>query len=694
MQHPTRLVIVLAAALGLAPAALGYTLVNERVEMSDGVGLSTDVYLPDTSEGPWPTLLARSPYTIDSYGGGLVLDGLLLATNLGYAVVIQDTRGTGDSEGDAQPFSTDRADGLETLDWLLTQPWCAGDVELVGASAIGIPGYLMAPGADPAMQCQGLAISTPDVYAHAAYQGGALRESDVTSWTSWLDLPELVPQVLEHRDCDAFWAPVRVSGMGADVRAAGLHVGGWYDLFVQGNLDGFAMYRQSTDPEVADHQYLVVGPWYHHGVGQTSVGEVTLPATAKWDLAANLMAWTAWCFKGTGVVNNWPRVKYWVFGAFDEPGAPGNVWRTADDWPPPAVETPLYLAPGGLLTPALPSGALEASVPFDPSDPSPTHGGRNLAIDAGPRDQSLVVEARPDALLFTSEPLVEPLEIVGRVSVRLRVATDGPDGDVAVRLTDVYPDGRSLLITDGIQRLSRRDGCEHEVAVVPGEPVDVTVDLWSAAWIFNAGHRVRLVVTGSNWPRFERTPTLLPPDGAPLPVTLTLTSTPEAPAALLVPVPLPPQPPDLPDSSDVALAESEPEAPAEVPPDVQDEPPAGEVVGATDLVDEVDPGAADAAETTLDVRVDTGLEGGPTDHGADDEATRPDTPNDVARDGAEDSAAVDAGTDASAGTGSSGGCSLQGYPTSSLPTEFFVLVVAAGLTRRLRLRRPTPSARP
>ena len=136
MPHPTLVTIALLTALGLAPTARAYTLQTERVEMTDGVGLSTAVYLPDTGEAPWPTLLARSPYAMDSYGGGLVLNGLLLATNLGYAVVIQDTRGTGGSEGEAQPFSTDRQDGHETLAWLLTQAWCSGEIELVGASLI------------------------------------------------------------------------------------------------------------------------------------------------------------------------------------------------------------------------------------------------------------------------------------------------------------------------------------------------------------------------------------------------------------------------------------------------------------------------------------------------------------------------------------------------------------------------------
>lgn len=662
--------LVIAALVLLAPpTARAYETLTERVEMSDGVGLTTVVYLPTTGQAPWPALLARTPYSMDSYGGGLILDGLLLATNLGFAVAIQDTRGTGQSEGEAQPFSTDRADGLETLLWTLIQPWCNGEVLQVGASAIGIPAYLMAPGADPGLTCQALAIATPDVYAHAAYQGGALRESDVVQWANWLGLPELVPQVLAHRDCDAFWDPVRVTGMGADVRVAALHVGGWYDLFVQGNLDGFSMYRQSADPFAADHQYLVLGPWYHHGLGETTVGDFVLPPSAKWDLVMNLMAWTTWCTKGTGIVLNWPRVRYWVFGAVGEEGAPGNAWRDADDWPPPAVPTPLYLAPGGRLEATAPVEPFVASVPFDPADPSPTRGGRNLAIDAGPRDQAPEVEARADALLFTTLPLTEPLEAVGRVTVRLRVATDGPDGDVAVRLTDVYPDGRSMLVADGIQRLSRREGCEHEVAVVPGEPVDVEVDLWSVAWIFNAGHRVRVVVTGSNYPRFERTPALMPAEGAPVPITLTLSSSPEAPAALVLPVPLPPVEPEpepeaLAEAIDAAEATPEP-APAEV---VE----VTEAVETTEGVETVEAGHAHADGTDAD---GAGLS----------EVIRP--PDEAEVTPAADQVEVAPGADDDREAGGSGsGCALANRPAAAAGALPFLALLAVLVIRR-RARR-------
>jgi predicted acyl esterase len=670
---------VVATALPCFRNAEASVQFTEMVPMKDGVKLATRVYLPEGEGGPWPTLLVRSPYALEGIDGDMLQQGLEIVSALGYAALIQDTRGVGDSEGDPHPFVDDRADGQDTLAWVLAQEWCDQRVLMAGGSALGIPEYVMAPGADEAMRCQMIAIATPDVYAHGAFQGGVMRESDVTKWTSWLGLQELVQQILEHRDCDSYWDPVRVTGMGADVNAAGLHVGGWADLFVQGTIDGFVMYRQSAEPWVADNQRLVVGPWYHNGLGETGVGEFVLPATAKWDLFAAALSWVQWCFDGyNDVVESWPRVRYWVMGAVGEEGAPGNAWRDADDWPPFATEElPLYLATEGRLDSSAPGGDFEVAIPFDPKDPSPTVGGRNLALAAGPRDQAPSVESRPDAALFTTDVLVEPIEVTGRVTARLWAATDGVDADVAVRLTDVYPDGRSMLVVDGITRLSRREGCDHVAAVVPGETVEVSVDLWTTSWIFNAGHRIRVVVTGSNHPRFEINPEVAEPaSGGAKTITISLAAGPDRPAALLLPIPAP-EPPEPDPVEETAMEEAAADGAGEA----VDEVAADNGADAPDEVTEAEPTVEFEPEAAPDVAIDADAGGADA--------------SEAAGDLADEAGAVEASGEAvtdMAGTGSAGGCAAGGAATSSLPSIvcFLAALVAAGGVGPARWRRRAP----
>ena len=192
-------------------------------------------------------------------------------------------------------------------------------------------------------------------------------------------------------------------------------------------------------------------------------------------------------------------------GDVTDPAAPGNVWRSADSWPPPADVTPFYLHAGGALSREKPTESGERTYQYDPADPVPTRGGQNLLIDKGPMDQR-PVESRPDVLLFTSEPLAAPLEVTGRITARLFVSSDCPDTDFTVKLCDVYPDGRSLLVTDGIRRASLRKSFEKHEPLAPGEVYELEVDLWSTSLIFNKGHRLRIAVSSSNSPRFEPNP--------------------------------------------------------------------------------------------------------------------------------------------------------------------------------------------
>jgi putative CocE/NonD family hydrolase len=189
-----------------------------------------------------------------------------------------------------------------------------------------------------------------------------------------------------------------------------------------------------------------------------------------------------------------------------DPKGPGNLWRHADDWPPPAKPAAFYFHPDRTLVRGRPpEGEGRQTYAYDPKDPVPTIGGQELGVPLGPMDQRRV-EARPDVLLFSTGELKEPVEVTGRITAKLFVSSDCRDTDFAVKLCDVYPDGRSMLVTDGILRARYHNSFETESLLEPGRVYELDVDLWSTSLVFNAGHRIRVAVSSSNSPRFEANP--------------------------------------------------------------------------------------------------------------------------------------------------------------------------------------------
>lgn len=524
----------------LVPAA---TLAAEKpvfvmVPMRDGVRLATDVYLPQ-GDGPWPTVLIRTTYSRQDGMAGLA-DILNVA---GYAVVVQDTRGRFDSKGTDSGFFDATQDGQTTLEWIATQPWCDGRIGTWGPSALGIVQYMLAPGAPQALRCQTVLIATPDLY-HAGSQGGVARQALIEGWLSWQGSEFLIEEWLSHPLEDDYWDAADISGRYSEVHVPALHIGGWYDIFTQGTLDAFVGYQEQGGAGAAGRQHLVMGPWTHFGLGGLEQGELVYPDNAGMDpleLMQLTLDWYKACLLGQeGRADDWPPVRYYVMGDVDDPEAPGNVWREADAWPPPATDLSLYLRAEGRLD-GMPPAAGEGSDTFvyDPADPSPTVCGANLTLPAGPCDQR-EVEARDDVLIFSTPPLERPLEVTGRVRARLWLVSDAPDTDLAVRLTDVYPDGRSMLVTDGILR-ARFRGLDftREELMTPGTPYELEIDLGSTSIAFNAGHSIRIIISSSNAPRFDVNPNT----GAPLHANdgirianNTILHDAEHPSALLLPV--------------------------------------------------------------------------------------------------------------------------------------------------------------
>ena len=511
------------------------------VPMRDGTHLATDLYLP-TGEGSWPVILMRTPYNKEGFDSK---GRMLTAFNLhGYAVAVQDMRGRFASEGKDLAFLDcgwgDNQDGYDTVEWLARQPWCDGRVGTMGGSALGITQNLMAGARPPHLAAQHIGVAAFSLYHHTAYPGGVFRKSQVEGWLKNHGFhPDNLALMREHRLYDDFWRQLDADTRADQITAPAVHVGGWFDTFCQGTIDAYLSRQRRGGPGARGNQKLIIGPWTHGGQSRREQGELVFPADASRPPAiAEMRRWFDYWLKGKpSGVNETPAVAFYVMGDVDDPDAPGNHWRTASDWPPAAESTRFYFHPEGLLSRESP-GESEASrsFTFDPADPVPTRGGRNLNLPAGPMDQR-PVEDRDDVLLFTTEPLTEPLEVTGRLKAVLWVRSSAPDTDFTVKLTDVYPDGRSMLIADGIRRCRFREGFEQEQLMTPGEVYRIEVDLWSTSILFNRGHRVRVVVSGSNYPRFDVNNNQADPEAPPVAATNTLYLDAEHPSHIVLPVP-------------------------------------------------------------------------------------------------------------------------------------------------------------
>lgn len=242
-------------------------------------------------------------------------------------------------------------------------------------------------------------------------------------------------------------------------------------------------------------------------IGHGSFNELKYPPNSKMPPAAEASRlFDCWLKGKDNGAESDKAVHYYVMGDPTDENAGGNFWRQADNWPPPAEPTAFYFHPDKrLVRGTAPDGAKALSYRYDPNNPVPTVGGQNLLLPKGPMDQRKI-ESRPDVLLFTTDVLAEPVEVTGRIYAKLYVSSDCVDTDFTVKLTDVYPDGRSMLVTDGILRASLRNSFERPELMQAGETCELTVDLWSTSLVFNTGHRIRVAISSSNAPRFEPNP--------------------------------------------------------------------------------------------------------------------------------------------------------------------------------------------
>jgi uncharacterized protein len=475
-----------------------------KIPMRDGQELTTDIYLPSPESKNLPCILLRGP-------GGRHSSTATLYASLakeGYVVAIQDTRSAGDPEGKTLPFYSDgwgkQQDGYDTVQWLAAQPLTNGKIGTLGISHMGITQLLMAPTAPPALKCQYISVAAASLYHHALFPQGKLLKNQVEGWLGlYAKHPSVVQLICRQDTYNDFWESFNTVKAAQQVQVPALHVGGWYDTFIQGTIDAFVSRQEMGGHGAKGQQKLVIGPWTHRVWPlKSKLGPFEIPEAGReppYDLSP--LRWFDYYLKGIShQFDKIPTVTYYVMGPFDGSPSSGNIWRTADRWPVPHQERALYLTADHKLVKNLETNS-SSSITYthDYANPVPTLGGRNLFLESGPVDQS-PIEQRKDVLIFTTEPLQEDLEVTGRIFCKLLFSSNVDDTDIAVRLTDVYPDGKSLLIADGMIRMNpigRSTESEKQVD-------EALIDLWSTSLVFAKGHRIRLIVSGSNYPKFEK----------------------------------------------------------------------------------------------------------------------------------------------------------------------------------------------
>lgn len=475
------------------------------IPMRDGTELPTDLYLPSPQARGLPCILLRSPAGRHVY----CKDFAKLAQE-GYVVAIQETRSALDPEGKTFPFVSDGwgklQDGYDTVEWLAQSPYTNGKIGTWGPSALGITQLLMAPARPPHLKCQYILVAAGSIYHHALFPGGQLLKNQAEGWLGLYARDSGVQSYVCQRPFyNEFWKQLDSLEMAQHVRVPGMHVGGWYDTFLQGTLTSFASRQYQGGEGARGQQKLIIGPWTHLWPLSDQFGDFEVPKVGRnppVDISPK--RWFDHYLKGIPQrLEEVPAVTYYVMGPFDGSPSSGNVWRSSSIWPVPAAETAFYLTSDFRLDTKQPSVEGKASYQYDPRNVIPTLGGRNLFLESGPKDQRSI-ENRSDILVFTTDPLTEDVEVTGPISTTLFFKTNQPDTDLVLRLSDVYPDGRSILISEGGYRLGVMCYQTEKNHSQADQIYEIKIDLWATSIVFAKGHAIRLSVSSSNYPRIEK----------------------------------------------------------------------------------------------------------------------------------------------------------------------------------------------
>ena len=543
---------------------MSHSVVIERdlsVATRDGIELATDVYRPDGT-GPFPTLIFRIRGGRSSaFITGILLVNPLEAVARGYAVVIQEVRGRSGSGARWHPFVHERDDGEDCLNWVVEQPWCDGRLGSYGTAYSAATALSMAALGREELKALALLGTGADYHDGWVYTNGAFELGWNVYW-AYMTLSETIYRMdasedeiarlrreyeqaiisaplvaarlpitdhplllecgemqyhewLEHPDYDEYWESFDVLADVERMNVPVLSFVGWHDNFLKAHMDLYRAMRERSQEPGRSHHRILIGPWEHanyvNPFTTSKTGAVQFGPAAACGVAVSgplLLDWMDRWVKGE---DRGPSggIRYWQLGS--------NDWREIPEWPPAHSEQRLYLHSGGHANSLAGDGVLAAVAPgpdqppdsyvYDPLDPVPTVGGKTLMptiMLAGIEDQT-EVEERDDVLCYSSPALTEQLELAGPIRMELWAVSSAPDTDFTAKLVDVDPDGFAGILADGIVRARYRESTRQRSApLVPGEPVLLTIELWDLGHTFLPGHRVRVEISSSNFPRFDR----------------------------------------------------------------------------------------------------------------------------------------------------------------------------------------------
>lgn len=489
------LLIVLALPLFSQP-------VNDSIPMRDGKYLHADIYIPQPAL-PRPTILIQTPYCKCLFAlFGLPLSVGFNINSSNYNFVVADWRCFFSSAPACTTGMNRGEDGYDCVEWIAQQSWSDGKVGTWGPSALGVIQFQTAREHPPSLVCGVPLVASPYTPYEKYYPGGVLR----TEYVQTLDSLGfgVGALIMSQPYYNFIWQLSEAStNYSGDIEVPMLMIGGWYDHETDLVLDFYAGLRSNSPSPVNTQHRLLMGPWTHNTTSSSplQVGDLSYPAAQGW---SDSIALQFFDYHLRNISNGWntsPFVQYFQMG--EDTWNNDTAWHTGN-----MTQYNLYFKKNGSMDLSLPASSTDSMmIVYDPRDPSPTVGGPTLypSLDQGPYDQVPVVESRNDVLVFTSDSLVQNVKMKGKAKVHLFVSSDMPDTDFAIRLTDVYPDGRSMLLADGIHRMRFRNGYTtgDTASMIPGTVYQVDVDLPHLAHTFIAGHKIRIDVTSSNYPRYD-----------------------------------------------------------------------------------------------------------------------------------------------------------------------------------------------
>jgi len=510
MLRSIALLSLLAAGSAIAQEVdLGkVTEEHVMIPMRDGKNLSAYLYTPP-GKGPWPVVFEQR--YADLRGAGTRKAAANLASK-GFIVAMVNYRGTYKSEGVWVGYRAlawgKLQDGFDTCEWLATQKWCTGKVGTFGSSQGGYAQNFLAVTNPPHLTCQYMVDTGLSLFQEGYRIGGTTRPERFKSLGAVsrdpADNQKLLEEWFRHPTYDDYWRDEDCSLHFDKMNVPCFTIGSWYDFMNQGSIASFQGRQHRGGKNSRGTQQLIIGPWLHGRLNKgNKVGDLTYPENATWPEEEHMVRWFNHYLKGeANNVEKEPAVRYYVMGAVGEKDAPGNQWREAKDWPPAATSTSYFLRDDGLLSSEAPTRETgKTEYQSDPLKPMSIPGtGFPGAKDAR------TFEKQAEVRTFTTDLLAKPIEWTGRIRAELHVSSTAKDTDFIVRISDVYPDGRSILIVDYPIRARYREGFEKEVLMMPGQVYKIEYDIGWISQVFNAGHRIRVTVASTGAPLYEPNP--------------------------------------------------------------------------------------------------------------------------------------------------------------------------------------------